>query len=452
MGAEDALPPGTLPSIGFPLPVYPDRVTEDSTRHSDDSLVASLLPDTDLCHYYLEHILLGSETDSKSCVHLTMDSLVQEDHLLLHSRLAVSAARIAWDMISRKAPPRTNEVHIVLLRGYQHYNMASKIMRLKLSASGIADADQVMTSTLMVLPFAAASQQISHWLSTQNLDRRSHIPLSSTPRDVITFVRGARTMMETLLPIPSIAGTNTTTDINQDSVAATDPHLNTPERPYKEKVRLMVVFGSHDALSQVQRRLHALYYGAGDPIDHNALACKAALGVLVALRTSAIAVLTSFHSAELHTKGESLTHTTSWLRSFVYWPCSIGAKPLLPSEPLTRLLLSFYAQVPQAYLDLVLPLLDQRLERPVGASSDWFALGLTQTQALALDIYAHWSVLMFLVAEESWWIGMLPEVTLTGLVNRYGSDFVRRLWPEIGNRTEWWPAVMLRKLRYDRAV
>jgi hypothetical protein len=130
----------------------------------------------------------------------------------------------------------------------------------------------------------------------------------------------------------------------------------------------------------------------------------------------------------------------------------VSSNSLLPAEPLTRLLLSFYAQVPQSYLDLVLPLLDQSLGRPVGASSDWFALSLTRTQALALDVYAHWSVLMFLVAEESWWIRLLPEVTLTGLVNRYGSDFVRSFWPECSGQEEWWPAEMLQRLRDVRTA
>jgi hypothetical protein len=63
---------------------------------------------------------------------------------------------------------------------------------------------------------------------------------------------------------------------------------------------------------------------------------------------------------------------------------------------------------------------------------------------LALDIYAHWSVLMFLVEEESWWIGTLPVVTLAGLVNRYGDGFVNRPGPENGpGKEQWWPGSML---------
>ena len=75
-------------------------------------------------------------------------------------------------------------------------------------------------------------------------------------------------------------------------------------------------------------------------------------------------------------------------------------------------------------------------------------MGLTADQALALDIYAHWSVLMFLVEEESWWIGSLPVVTLTGMMNRYGDEFVAGLSSGQGyGHDRWWPGSMLTVLR-----
>jgi len=109
--------------------------------------------------------------------------------------------------------------------------------------------------------------------------------------------------------------------------------------------------------------------------------------------------------------------------------------------------LGFLVQAPQAYLDLVLPLLDQRLESPINTPYEDTWPQLTMEQALVLDIYAHWSVLMFLVEEESWWIGNLPIVTLTGMVNRYGDQFVTELWPDSIRDGEWWPGCMLNILR-----
>lgn len=97
------------------------------------------------------------------------------------------------------------------------------------------------------------------------------------------------------------------------------------------------------------------------------------------------------------------------------------------------------------YLDLVLPLLDLSLESPNPKNNTIISndTALTYEQALALDIWAHWSVLMFLVEKESWWIGDLPVLTLNGLLNRYGDDFVGNLWEE----RVWWLGSMLAILR-----
>ena len=122
----------------------------------------------------------------------------------------------------------------------------------------------------------------------------------------------------------------------------------------------------------------------------------------------------------------------AWLPQVAPWLHDYASRPAIPSpkEPLTRTLLNFLVQVSQSYLDLVMPLLEQRLETTCATSPDDAPIQSEPEQALALDIYAYWSVLMFLAEEESWWIGSLPVVTLTGMINRYGDEFVAGLRPE----------------------
>jgi hypothetical protein len=312
-------------------------------------------------------------------------------------------------------------------------------------------SELIITSTMILVPFAAASQQINHWISSRNLTQRSHIPLSSTPRDITTFIRGARAMSEILLANESVSSFEVIENIGQRSVArSTTPidHLAlSTNNPPHHAIRKRIIQGSRDAMSHLHTRLNLLCARFNDPLHQDVSACRAAFKVLESLSIIATAEVKPSWSEQLQTGDASSEHATGWLDYFVRQPCKIHGTLLLPTEPLTRFLLSFYAQIPQAYLDLVLPLLDQRLESPVCASSDWYALSLTQTQTLALDIYAHWSVLMFLVKEDSWWIGNLPEVTLTGLVNRYGTGFVRRLWPECVTQAEWWPGEILQLLQ-----
>jgi hypothetical protein len=188
--------------------------------------------------------------------------------------------------------------------------------------------------------------------------------------------------------------------------------------------------------------------------DDQLYACMEAFELLVNIRTLAFSpsnpsTPTSIEPGFKQSYGFDsvpMQEIRSWLR---FYACR--SKSPLPTEPLTRSFLDFLVQVPQAYLDLVLPLLDQRLESPRNTATDHTTkctTELTMNQALALDIYAHWSVFMFLVEEESWWIGKLPIVTLTGMVNRYGDQFVTRLWPnESEGEEQWWPGSMLTVLR-----
>jgi hypothetical protein len=115
-------------------------------------------------------------------------------------------------------------------------------------------------------------------------------------------------------------------------------------------------------------------------------------------------------------------------------------------EPLLSLLFYFLTRMPQSYIDLLLPLLDQDPENPSRACPTRAKRGesLTVEQALAFDLYAHWSVLMFMVEDECWWIGNLPIMTLGRIIDQYGDDFKRILRLREGLEPyPWWPESML---------
>jgi hypothetical protein len=62
-----------------------------------------------------------------------------------------------------------------------------------------------------------------------------------------------------------------------------------------------------------------------------------------------------------------------------------------------------------------------------------------------LDIYAHWSISMFLVEEESWFISWLPGVMLKRIAIRYSEGYVEKLWSrDMTEKQNWWPGSMLR--------
>ncbi|KAK2760697.1 hypothetical protein FQN54_001932 [Arachnomyces sp. PD_36] len=443
------------PSFGPSTRSPPDFV--HTNRYPDGTDASDGLSDTDLYHHYLQHTsrtLTHSRRD-RNALQIGMPTLALQSKTVFHSILAASAACLACDMISKKPPAEVSAVHRVLITGYRHYNLASERMRESISSPSITKLEPLLASALMLVPFAASSQQINHWISERTEVQERYKLLSSTPRDIIVIMRGIKTTLQTL----DCGGMNPNPESSPDMGFASDSSSTSPEAnaksaaPTSSRAHVMLPIissTSSEAFSTLQKRLETALLHCDGPGDSLA-ACHAAFEVLKSIRSNAFSASNSSPSstsandhAEETFEPEPVPQpqVASWLRSIA----SRSVIPL-PTEPLTRFFLTFLVQVPQAYLDLVLPLLDQRLESPIGATPDEIAAELTTEQALALDIYAHWSILMFLAEEESWWIGNLPTVTLTGMVNRYGDKFGTRLWPDSEPEESWWPGSMLNILR-----
>ncbi|KAF2095694.1 hypothetical protein NA57DRAFT_44210 [Rhizodiscina lignyota] len=430
----------------------------EATRCSDAADAALPPSDADLYHHYLEHTsrtLTHCQRDYGS-LQIGIPTLALKSETVFHSLLALSAVCLCCDMISKEPPPKLDAVNQVLMTGYRLYNLASEQMRELISQPDALRTEPLLVSALMLVPFTAASQQINHWISRKSGRQESHKLLSATPRDVIVMMRGIRATLQSLdcRDLGTPQETESTTDRSSPLLG-----FNISAAPPSSRKHVMfpiLAATSQGAFSKLRERLESLChsnacYEGGRCTDAQLSACAAAFELLVNIRTNAFSPSNSSapRSIEptakksLKSESVSLPHAGPWLRA-------IAGRHMIPepTEPLTRPFLGFLSQAPQAYLDLVLPLLDERLERSIGTPSADISTQLTKEQALALDIYAHWSVLMFLVEEESWWIGTLPVVTLTGMMNRYGDHFVTRLWPDGAHgQGQWWPGSMLTILR-----
>jgi hypothetical protein len=126
-----------------------------------------------------------------------------------------------------------------------------------------------------------------------------------------------------------------------------------------------------------------------------------------------------------------LAQVPTWLRRFASRDPSSAQ-----TEPLHRQFLAFFYCAPQAFLDLLFPLLDQRTEGCEGLS--FVKPGISTAELHALDIYAHWLALMFLVEDEAWWLTSFPVIALRGLIRRYGDHFGDDVYGQ------WWPRSMLK--------
>ncbi|KAM3066982.1 hypothetical protein ACMFMF_010031 [Clarireedia jacksonii] len=398
--------------------------------------------DDHLYRHYLDHTSMTLTHCDSDCavMQIGIPVLAKKSRPVFHALLALSAACLCCDMIYKKPVPSLDYVNEVLMTGYQHYNLASEQMRELISQPDASNTDPLLASTVLLVPFAAAIQQVNHWISKRIRTPESK-PLSTTPRDVIVMMRGIRSTLQTLsCDTLTIEKTGYATSISAapwleyDMLAA--PHMSSTHVMFS-----IIAATSQGAFAKLRVRLESCRSDVQSS-DDQLYACMEAFELLVKIRTATFSPSNLARPNKTEAEFEQsdgfesvpMSQLRSWLRFYAH-----RTKNPLPTEPLTRSFLDFLVQAPQAYLDLVLPLLDQRLENPryiINENTD----ELTREQALALDIYAHWSVFMFLVEDESWWIGNLPIVTLTGMVNRYGGRFVTRLWPQVNDGPEqWWP-------------
>lgn len=410
--------------------------------------------DTDLYHHYLQHTsrTLSHSRRDQSGLQIGIPTLALHSKTVFHSLLAISAACMACDIICKDPIPDVNTVSRILMTGYRHYNSASERMRESMSCPETMKPQPLLASAILLMPFAAASQQINHWISSRVETSDSYKLLSTTPRDIIVITRGLRTMLRTLndhSSNPNNASSSEAEIAVEMPMALLD--INVPPKtlpPSRTHLMMPILTAtSQRAFSKLEDRLK-FAFESGTKSQKKALsACYDAFLALKDIRCKAFATTDLPSTSSLNELGERSLNVESglplqvppWLRSL-----ADGSTVPLSDEPLTKFLLNYLVEVPQAYLDLVLPLLDQRLETPIGSSPTNLLVELTREQALALDIYAHWSALMFPIEDESWWIGSLPDVTLTGMVNRFGDDFVANSCLEIPlAREKWWPGGML---------
>lgn len=377
-----------------------------------------------------------------------MPTLALQSQTVYHSLLALSAACLCCDMIcSGMANPRV--VRKLLLAGYQHHTATLEQMRALIAEPQAINREPMLATAVMVVPFSIAFQHVNHWVLRNTSGGSYRKRLSVRARDTLILVRGVKTV---LLALDSTAATSPalvpptgapwTTGLTPEAENMISSTI--PANPSRTHLMFPILTATSErAFSSLET---AINFVSLDYSHDSATvsACAEAFDVLNNIRIdtftpSDYATAASWKDETNYTldANSSLATVASWLRSY-------AARPGIPSEsePMYRSFLAFFIRAPQVYWDLLIPLLDQRLESPMELLSD--DAGLTAPQAIALDIYAHWLVMMFLVESESWWIGDLPVVGLRGMINRYGERFAVVVGPDRGFLEGWWPGSMLK--------
>ncbi|PKS07193.1 hypothetical protein jhhlp_005793 [Lomentospora prolificans] len=450
-------------------PFYGSEVSDDEdfrrTRPRSNTAGLDFMELELLCHY-LTHTsrIIPFDKDDLYALHVGIPNLAFRSKPLMDSILAMAAVCKCHDLEKQQpdTPERTAQIRQLLAFADEHHQSSLRQIQAEIPLSH--DYDHVLAnSTLMVL-YGCASQCLRIRL-TENESNMDNLPLEFIPTQSqwISLIRAThmaytgllndqpgvvhiREVQQTGSPVNDLASVPSQLNQDDDAFIAEDG----PTKETKEQFFPLLAATCGSALAKLRAKAQIMAETPSRELaglgERQALginnetgfqACFAALEVLnhvmgevFSIRGSGIPTAAS--SDWDHPLGR-LVEVSPWLRRYLSKVTMVE-----PTAPLRRTVTAFLNRVPVEYLTLVqmtLDLIPVHHEADQGGSWD----DADPVQQLALDIYAHWLVMVMLL-DGVWWMGGIGAWELRRVVT-----FMRnRGWLDtpvvIGE--SWWPGNM----------
>ena len=477
----------------------------DSGKKSLDfsSLAQTLAPaEVELFNHYLEHTSKDPSVDSQDqyALQVGIPQLACQSKPLMESILALAAVCKCCDLISEPSSspqgPERGQV-IELLSLAQRYHLES-LREIQTTLHETKHYDRVLANAAMMGLYGSASHCARIWLAKTATPDSPSQPLCDLtapgyPQWVSLF-RAARLASAGVLdstPNPSAASSPVDfSGQRQDGDSAPPP---TPAKELQTRTIMshplapILATTLHPALARLHEKA-AFVQANTTPDDNDSTshlqACLTALSIFNNIATTSLLPPPTTTPPPPPSIPTPPTPSPSHLPDLPLWlhHYTANISSIAPSPLPRRTIMSFIHKVPGAYLDLVdgmMCLLQQRqtssstsapppsyASPPSPSSSSWsselesergspspsplplggseLAAGLqcpSLTQQLAVEIFAHWLVLVVLL-DGVWWIGGVGAWELERVVQvrrvEWGCEC---LW-EWDGEGRWWPEGM----------
>jgi hypothetical protein len=455
--------------IPSPLP-GPDGGDEQySSAHPDEILDST---DLELLTHYLTHTsrIIPFDVDELYALGVGIPNLAFRSKLLMSSILALAATCKSYDLVQQPQQDRKKILDLLNLADRHH---RASLLQVQLDLPNACQYDYVLAnSTLMVL-YASANHCVRIRLAeTQTKNDPLPRDFIFTQSQWISLIRAAHLAFVGLLNDRSETPDNRETNPEPSPTNTVPPGYNravslketiSPENGPIERTKdlLLPILSatSGPALKALRSKARAIWKAQSGTAPHSGgctvedaglQACFESLEILGGIMTEVFSAKDTFRPTSCPDQFYSghntpslgrLSKVSGWLRNYVARVTSSAAGP----RPLRRVIMAFLNRVPAEYLSLVQTTLDS-IDVPIGigqqelwVSSDFELLNPSSAQKLAIDIFAHWVVLVMLL-DGVWWIGGIGAWELRRVVS-----FVRTQgWLDSQMHTEgsWWPESM----------
>ena len=449
--------------------------TDYWTEPPDFSWLERSLPpaEFELLKHYLEHTSKHPTVGEhdKYTLQIGIPNLACQSKPLMRSVLALAATCKCCDIISRTStPPNTSDRGqvIELLSLAQRYHSES-LHEIQTTLYEAKNYDHVLANAAMMGMYGSSSHAARIWLAKT-------APFGEDPQLFDLTMPGNPQWMS-LFRAVRLAYAGLLKNSQEPSPASTPPALTT-QYEYKASSRIppeesrTFTITSHplgpilaatvgSALSRLDEKASEIHALAQSTNTHTPAlqACFSALHILSTIITASLlptTAATSNPSTPSPTPGghhhqlafpvgvdmdlqqvddeaaERLAEISPWLRKY-----TASITSTIPSHLPRRTIMSFVHKVPTAYLGLI--------EEMIGAMGMGMGMGVGEgvpsvAHQLAVEIFAHWLVLVMLL-DNVWWIGGIGAWELERFVAvRRCVGWEGCLW----NRDpDWWPESML---------
>lgn len=419
-------------------------------------------PELNLLSHYISHTSHIIPVDDLDLYALSVGvpNLAFKCKAVMSSLLALAAACKSHDLAKHARAPLDpqdlKEIRELLALADNHHE--ASLRRIQVAMQNMESYDDILANAALMVLYASASHSIRVHLATNAKRCGRRLPHNLLPQHSqwISFTRAAHTASTAVLDNivradeTSISlGVDTQPELpNAGSRSASVLSPQDGPSDHTKRLFLPLVTSTYGrALEGLRKRaestaalLEELEFSPGDYAQ-----LHASLDTLAVLEKCASSALSARdgefqqnHSIPIH----GLSQVSPWVAKYM-----ISVTSMECPQVLRRIIMSYLNKVPAEYLNLVQSVLDSPYVEHRAANwttRDSESPGtevplLSATHLLAMDIFAHWLVLVMLL-DGVWWIGDIGEWELSQIM-----PLIKAQNPlgQSGDTGEtWWPETM----------
>ena len=467
--------PGSPPAVSFSYPAspascFPGFDDERRSLHSSNSFSPGALDATELglLSHYLEHTsqIIPFDHVDLYALSVGMPNLAFGSKPVMSSLLALAAACKCHDMVQEAQDPLDSrtlvEIRDLLSLAERHHR--ASLQHIRAVIGNVECYDNILANAALMVLYTSASHALRVHLAdtAKRSGQQLLLPDEVLPQHSqwIFFTRAAHTASTAVLnDVVNVAGAAVATPSPEEAVH-TPPELLpgpascatavlSPQAGPSEKTRsvfLPLVASTHGrALESLRRKAEAIFESAASSSTAcSYLELQACLETLPILEQRASAALSAWQGNQQQDQEAAADEAISFFggQSRVsQWVGRYMVRVTSMTSPtaLRRIIMSFLNQAPVGYLNLVQAVLDLPCSTEAGSPRFDEAPPLSLTHLLAMDIFAHWLVLVMLL-DGVWWIGGIGQWELGQVI----SLIKAQIWLDQSADTgeTWWPESM----------